>query len=276
MAEGLPRLGAALHLAEFEGLRGWILASDRPVEIQDFTYHATLAGDAAPVIAGWRRALAGHRGAVGLHGPFHGFDLDSTDPEVRAIARARLIRALELGAELAAGWMVVHSPFSFWHALNERALPGLADHVRASVVECLSPVLDRAGALGIRMVMENVNDARPEDWVALADSIAHPALALSFDSGHAALAHGQYGAPAPEAFIAAAGPRLAHAHLHDCDGAADWHWHPGAPGGVVAWDRVLPALAKAAPDAPFLLEVREGQAHLPDTVDRLARAGLAR
>ncbi|MCC6008339.1 MAG: TIM barrel protein [Rhodobacteraceae bacterium] len=272
----LPVPGAALHRAAFDGLRDWLFDSDRPVEVQDFVYQANLTGDALPLLESWRRALEGHRGRVGLHGPFYGFDLDTTDSDVRAIAQSRLLRALEMGAALGAGWMVVHSPFSFWHALNEPAYPGLHAHVIEAVAECLAPVLARAGEAGIRLVLENVNDARPEAWVALADTIGHPALSLSLDTGHAALAHGQYGAPPVAAYVAAGGARIAHAHLQDCDGRADWHWHPGAEGGVIPWAEVLPALAQAAPDAALILEVRERHEALPQTVARLAEAGLAR
>ena len=41
-----------------------------------------------------RRALQGHGGRIGLHGPFWGITIDTPDPDVRRIAQDRLEAAL--------------------------------------------------------------------------------------------------------------------------------------------------------------------------------------
>lgn len=269
----LPRLGAALDRAHFDGLRDWMLAADRPLEIQDFVVPAVIGGDCADLVESWRRALDGHAGPRGIHGPFFGLDIGSADPEVRAVVRRRLIRGLAIAEALGGTHMVVHSPFTFWHRLNYANFPNLRADLFAAAADCLAPVLARAAETGCTVVLENIDDTDPADRTDLVAMIDHPRLMVSLDTGHAELAHGRYGAPPVVDFIAASAGRLGHVHLQDADGYADRHWHPGE--GRIPWAPVFAALAACDPAPRLILEVSRGHAHLPTTVAALEARGLA-
>lgn len=269
----LPCLGTALRRETLELLRDWIMERDRPIEIQDFIYHVRLVNDVTDLIADYRRALSGHAGPRGLHGPFFGFDIDTTDPDVRAIAQARLIRTIEIADALEATQMVVHSPFTFWHTLNYANYTGLREQIFEATAECLAPVLERARRAGVELVLENIDDACPFDRVDLVRTIDHPFLKVSLDTGHADLAHGQYKAPPVVDYVAAAGAMLAHVHLQDADGHADRHWHPGD--GRIPWTAVFDALGSLPSMPRLILEVRANFERIPETVRRLEDRGLA-
>ncbi|NAZ36313.1 sugar phosphate isomerase/epimerase [Rubellimicrobium sp. CFH 75288] len=270
----LPLLGAALRLSDLDPVRSWILDAGRPVEIQDFVSPAITGGDASDLVKGWRRALDGHRGPRGLHGPFFGLDISSPDAEIREIVQRRLLRGLEIAEMLGADQMVIHSPFTMWHRLNYVNYGFLRETLFAAAQDCLAPVLDRAAGQGCMLVLENIDDTDPLDRGDLVDRIGHPCLGLSIDTGHAALAHANYGAPPVVDFIAQAGGRLAHVHLQDVDGHADRHWHPGD--GVLPWPGIFRALAMLPVPPRLILEVRADLADLPRTVARLEARGLAR
>ena len=269
----LPLLGAALSLEDVPALQAWICDAGRPVEMQDFVAPEVIAGDCSDRIEGWRRALQGHGGPRGLHGPFLGLDIASVDGDVRAVVQRRLIRGLEIAEALAASHMVVHSPFTHWHFLNYATYPTLRADLCSAAADCLAPVLDRAAAVGCTVMLENIDDASPADRTDLVAMLDHPNLMVSVDTGHAELAHGRYGAPPVVDFIAASAGRIGHVHLQDADGYADRHWHPGE--GRIPWGPVFEALAHSAPAARLILEVARHTHRLPETVAALASRGLA-
>jgi len=225
-------------------------------------------------VADWQDALAGHRGPRGIHGPFFGLDLANPDREIRAIIQRRLLKGLEIAAALGGSHMVVHSPFNFWHVLNRDNAPGMHGEMIAAMADCLSPVLARAADIGCTLMLENIDDTDPQHRADAVRAIGHPNLALSLDTGHAALAHANYGAPPVVDFVAQACDLLGHVHLQDVDGHADRHWHPGE--GILPWPAVFDALARGPADARLILEVRDRHDRLPHTVAALEAAGLAR
>lgn len=270
----LPLLGAALTLDSFDPLSDWMRDQGRPLEIQDFVAPDVIAGDCSDRIAAWRRALEGHAGPRGLHGPFFGLDLSSADREIRAVVQRRLLRGLEIAEALGGTHMVVHSPFTFWHVLNYANYPGLRGDLFGATADCLAPVLARAAQVGCVVILENIDDTSPADRTELVAAIDHPNLMVSLDTGHAELAHGRYGAPPVVDFVSASGARIGHVHLQDADGHADRHWHPGE--GRIPWSPVFAALTEHAPGARLILEVRSRHHLLPQTVARLERMALAR
>ncbi|MFP4303816.1 MAG: sugar phosphate isomerase/epimerase family protein [Rhodosalinus sp.] len=265
----LPTIGAAVRLGDFDGLQDWIVAADRPIEIQDFVGADVIAGDVSELVAAWRARLEGHRGPRGIHGPFFGLDLSNPDREIRAIIRARLSKGVEIAARLGADLMVVHSPFNFWHRLNYTNYSFLRTGLMEACADCLAPVLDRAATEGVTLVLENIDDTDPADRGDLVARIGHANLKLSVDTGHADLAHANYGAPPVIDVLAAAGSALAHVHLQDVDGHADRHWHPGD--GRINWRPVMEHLAAPEHPARLILEVRANLHRLPETADTLAR-----
>lgn len=269
-----PLLGAAITRRDFDPLRDWICGPGRAIEIQDFVDPDLIAGDTDPLVADWQAALAGHDGPRGIHGPFFGLDLSNPDREIRAVIQRRLLKGLEIAEALGGTHMVVHSPFNFWHVLNRDNYPGVHADMIAAMADCLSPVLARAADAGCTLMLENIDDTDPQHRADAVRAIGHPNLALSIDTGHAALAHANYGAPPVVDFVAQAGDLLGHVHLQDVDGHADRHWHPGE--GIIPWPAVFNALGRCPAAPRLILEVRDRRDRLPHTVAALEARGLAR
>jgi len=269
----LPRLGVAVTSAPFDILRDWIFDTDRAIEIQDFVTPAVIGGDCSDLIARWQDKLEGHRGLRGIHGPFFSLDIAAPDPAIREVVQMRLLRGLEIAEKLKATHMVVHSPFTLWHTLNYANYPKLRADMFSAAAACLAPVLDRARQCGCTVMLENIDDTDPRDRSELVETIDHPNLMVSLDTGHAELAHGRYGAPPVVDFIAASSQHLGHVHLQDADAYADRHWHPGD--GSIPWRPVFAALARCATQPRLILEVNSDFERLPDSVSRLEAMGLA-
>ncbi len=276
----LPRLGAALYLDDLsrvEGLEAFLRAADRDVELRDFTNIGALSGNVWPDLADRaRQALHGHGGRIGLHGPFWGIALDMPDPDVRRITQDRLDAGLSaliriLGGK-GGGHMVVHSPYTTWHAFNRWTNQCDAAGILERTHATLGPAVRKAGDHGIEFVIENCEDRDPAERVALAASFGSPALRVSLDTGHAHYAHGVTGAPPVDAFVRAAGASLAHVHLQDADGVADRHWALGR--GNILWHGVFAALRELPVMPRLIVEMGETRDVL-DSAGWLAAQGLA-
>ena len=263
----LSTFGAAVTLPTFENLQSWICDADRPIEIQDFVYPDVIAGDCSDLIAKYQTALAPHKGHRGIHGPFFGLDLANPDRAIREVIQQRFFKGLEIAEALCATHMVIHSPFTYWHVLNQRNYPDIKPSMFAAAADCLAPVLERAANTGCVLMLENIDDTDPSTRVELVAEINHPNLKVSIDTGHADLAHGRYTAPPVTDFIAAAAGHLGHVHLQDVDGYADRHWHPGE--GRINWSPLIKAIAALEETPRLILEVRRHTDALPKTVEWL-------
>jgi sugar phosphate isomerase/epimerase len=272
MTRPLPVLGAALGLDMLALHGAWLREAPRDIELQSFSSARVLSGDLAPAVARARALLDGCTGRLGLHGPFLGFAIDAYDPEVAEVARRRMLACLDACAQLGADQMVIHSPVTVWDHFNQQAEPVQAAIQLERVRWLMSPVVARAEALGVTLVIENVEDADPAARGRLADALGSAAVAVSLDTGHAHYARRLAGAPPVDVFVRAAGPRLRHVHLQDTDGFADRHWHPGQ--GELNWPVIFAALA-ALPALPRLILEVNDQRGLLRGARHLAEAGLA-
>ncbi|ONG55674.1 sugar phosphate isomerase [Pseudoroseomonas deserti] len=267
-----PVLGAALMLEGLQQHRDWILEQQRDLEIQDFFKAEVLDGDWKPLAEQVRRALDGHTGRIGMHGPFWGFKIDTHDAAVRAVVTRRLLQGLEVCEALRSTQMVVHSPFTTWDHYNLDAFPGARAQLQERVHQTLAPVVARAQAIGCELVIENIEDKDPRDRIGLAASFNSAAVQVSLDTGHAHYAHVSTGAPPVDFHIHLAGDALRHVHLQDTDGHADRHWAPGD--GTILWPSVFAAVAALKVKPRLILELRDHR-QLPKAVAHLTGLGLA-
>ena len=271
MTNSLPVIGAALPVEELETCRDWLLEKDRDLELQSFTKAEILDGDWHPLTDRAKRLLDGHNGRLGIHGPFWGLTIASTDPEIRNVVTKRMLQGLEVCAKLGATQMVVHSPYTTWGHNNMPSMP----KVRQSIEDCthatLEPVVQRAEDQGTMLVIENIEDKDPTDRVNLASSFGSRAVRVSLDTGHAHYAHCATGAPPVDHHVIAAGDLLAHVHLQDSEGYADRHWPPGD--GTIRWGSVFRALDALDVTPHLVLELRD-YAHIPQAMAFLEREGL--
>lgn len=272
MTNSLPVLGAALSLDMLAHHRDWVLEHQRDLELQSFCWPNTAESDLPPMIARAKTLLDGHTGRRGLHGPFMSFNIDCADPQIIEIIRARMLRTLDICAELGADQMVIHSPYGLWNEADRATDPASAYIQVERVRYVLGPVLKQAAELGVELVIENVEDIDPHARVALAAAFKSPQVRVSLDTGHAQMMHCRCGAPPVDAFVLAAGAALGHVHLQDVDGFADRHWHPGE--GTIAWRAVFAALAKLPKMPRLILEVNDERG-IRKGADYLASLGVA-
>ncbi|MEM6462221.1 MAG: sugar phosphate isomerase/epimerase family protein [Pseudomonadota bacterium] len=270
----LPVLGAALSINSAEPLLPWIREKNRDLEIQDFVFPGVLDAHWREIAQRYDRLLDGHRGRVGLHGPFFGLDLAAFDPQIQAVIQSRLLQGLEICEQLTATQMVVHSPFTAWHHQNFGHSSGLKDRIYEACHENLAPVIARAQDIGCTLVLENIEDVDPAERRRLTQYLNSDSVKISVDTGHAHLAHDCAGAPPVDYFIKDAGAELAHVHIQDTDGYADRHWLPGK--GRINWPAFFEALGRNAANPHLVIEVQaQYQATIPECVAQLEAMGLA-
>ena len=133
--------------------------------------------------------------------------------------------------------------------------------------------MKRAEAIGVTLVIENIEDIDPRWRVRLAESFDSKQVRVSIDTGHAHYAHGSTGAPPVDYFVVAAGNMLEHVHLQDADGYADRHWVMGE--GTIRWASVFRALGALTSNPRLIIELRD-TTRILEAADYLIKAGLAR
>lgn len=267
-----PILGAALDHASLSSHRDWLLEAPRDLELQAFVDAEVLDGDWSGLATETLHLLDGHKGRLGIHGPFWGFTIASYEPEVRRVVTRRFQQALDVCAVVRGTHLVIHSPFTTW-GYNHRGLyPRDVERMVDAARDTLAPVLARAADMGVTFVVENIEDIEPADRALLCDALGWQALELSVDTGHAHYAHVSTGAPPVDYFIRAAGARLGHVHLQDADGYADRHWQIGH--GTILWQSVFAAIAETGANPRLILELRDKAGVIP-SARHLAALGLA-
>ncbi|MDO6591482.1 sugar phosphate isomerase/epimerase [Loktanella sp. D2R18] len=266
------KIGACLKANEIADHRDWLFEADRDIEIQDFGSYAALTTEFEDRIAATKSALSGHKGRLGMHGPFEGLDMDNKDPELRPVITARFLKALEAADRIGARQIVLHSPYGLWYENNFHNKPNYEAKVLDRVHSVMDPVVAQAEKLGVTLVIENIMDVDPARRRMMIDSFNSNALAISIDTGHAHLARWMSGAPPVDYFVRDAGEQLAHVHLQDLDGHADRHWAPGE--GEIHWEEVIRALADCQNAPHLVLELRD-KADIPKGFAYLAGLGLA-
>jgi sugar phosphate isomerase/epimerase len=266
-----PVIGAALGTAGLELWRDWILEKDRDLELQAFHSAAVLESDWSAEAARTRKLLDGYSGRLGIHGPFWGFSIGTSDPDVQRVVARRLDQGLDVCAAVGATQMVIHSPYTTWDYNNLDADPDGRNRLTDNAHACIGAAVRRAGDQGVTLVLENIEDIDPKDRRLLVESFNSPALKLSIDTGHAHYAHCSTGAPPVDFFVTSAGQMLDHVHLQDADGHADRHWAIGE--GTILWASVFRAIATLDVRPRLILELRD-KTGIKASMDYLVRAGL--
>ncbi|MDO9525434.1 MAG: sugar phosphate isomerase/epimerase family protein [Gemmobacter sp.] len=267
----LPVIGAALGTAGLETWRDWILDKQRDVELQAFHTSSVLNGDWTAEAAHTRKLLDGHTGHVGIHGPFWGFTIGTSDADVQRVVATRMAQGLDVCAAVGATQMVIHSPITTWDYNNISRFPGDWQTMVECVHACIGAAVSRAEDQGVTLVMENIEDIDPRHRRDLVESFNSPALTLSIDTGHAHYAHGSTGAPPLDYYVTSAGDLLDHVHLQDADGYADRHWAIGE--GTILWPAVFRALSTLKAKPRLILELRD-KAGIAGSMAYLERMGL--
>ncbi len=178
-----------------------------------------------------------------VHGPFHGVNLGSRDPNQRDISRHMLDGALEFARAIRSPHMVVHSGY-----LPQFAPKGRAKWLEQFLVN-IEPVLARASDLEVRVALENTYEPDTSLFEEIFERIDNPALGMCFDTGHAAC----FGRIEAAQWARRFADRISHVHCSDNDGKDDLHWSLGK--GIVDFRRLLQPLASLGSLATVTLEV---------------------
>lgn len=168
-------------------------------------------------------------------------DISSTDAAIRETWIQKNIAIMER----AVGWGVKK-------AILHPSYEPIADEDRPQrmrhATDSLRVLGEAAEALGIQIAVECL----PRTCLGnTSDEIlelisAHPSLGVCCDVNHLLK-------ETPQEFIDAVGSRIVSLHISDYDGLDEKHWVPGR--GVIDWNAVLSALARAGYEGPFMFEV---------------------
>ncbi len=182
--------------------------------------------------------------AVG-HTPYY-LPIASPFPELRATARDLFRRALDAFADAGVTLVNVHP--------DQRVPLHSADRVRKANAEAIAGIVEDAGARGIRIMVENLDNrfSRVEDFTEIFE--AAPDAGFHLDVAHANLRLGLGEQNRTPDLLAAYGDRLAHVHVSDnTGGAEDRHLPLGA--GTIDWKAAVRWLKDAGYDGTVTLEV---------------------
>lgn len=269
----LPLLGAAMTVAELATYQDLILSENRDLEIQDFCRPGIFNGDWRATADRAKELLQGYTGRLGIHGPFWGITIANPDPDFRVLTRKKMMEALDAAEHIGATQMVIHSPYSCWSAHNNDYIGTEDARTLAWAHDTLDEVIARAETMDCMLVIENIDDIRPDDRMAMVREFNSSHVKLSVDTGHAMYAHGTNGAPAVDFYVMRAGNHLGHVHLQDADGYADRHWQIGR--GQVPWHAIFKSLKAIESNPRLILELRD-KSEIQASIDWLRAEGLAR
>jgi sugar phosphate isomerase/epimerase len=201
-----------------------------------------------------------------LHGPLGDTNIASFSRVVRGVVVRRLLRSLELAAELGVGLWLFH-PGSFTE------LAGLYRHREWSVQEeSIGRIVEAARNLEIDIGIENMPAGparyllvKVDQFLRFYESTVTSGVGLVLDVGHANTVH------EVDEFLEKLGPRITHIHAHDNDGSFDRHRAIGE--GTIDWNIVLTGLKRAGFTGMLSVEAMrapvESVRRLEDKISRL-------
>jgi sugar phosphate isomerase/epimerase len=158
--------------------------------------------------------------------------------------------------------------------------PDTARRMHDIRVANLRELADQAGAVGVRLALENggrvlgpagetLEDGSVAGLRELITGLGLPALGICLDTGHAILEGWQV-----TDAVAVAGDLLSAVHIADNDGSGDQHRIPYSCGSSVDWRQVVAALRRTRYQGPFNLEIPGERNRPPQFLDLVARYAL--
>ena len=209
---------------------------DLGLELTDFTWAVRL--DEPDALEAAQAKMTGIS-RFWLHAPFAELCPCAIDPQVRSVAKARLLQTVETAQKLGISRIVVHAGFIPTVYFPEWFVP--------QSVEFWKELLERVPE-GITLALENVMEPGPEMQMQIVSAVGDPRLRLCLDVGHA---NCELSRTRPEDWVAPMLPWLSHVHLHDNFGKNDLHLPLGQ--GNLPVERLLHRLLTES-DVTFTLE----------------------
>ncbi len=228
---------------EREASMSYAVERGHGVEVADFISPELLDdGQRTRKLVGWYcRRLADVPGSCTFHGAFLDLLPSSVDPKVRAVARDRIARCLDIAEEIGASAAVFHCDFN-----PVKLQPQYPEEWNLRQAALWREV---TAGRSVALLLENCWEPRPEITARAVDTIGGGSAGICFDTGHAHIR----GPLAPAEWIAPLGRRIRCLHLSDNDGAWDQHRAPG--NGTIDWPGVFNALDGQGIRVPAVVEV---------------------
>ena len=201
-------------------------------------------GDLAEIAKAMRRNGL----SVTLHGPFMDLAPGSPDPAVRSLTRSRLDPMVRLASLFEARVVVCHAGY------DRRRYGFIQDAWIEKSLEVWSWLGERIHGAGSRLMLENVFEDRPQDFLPLFQGLQPLDVGFCLDTGHAAA----FSRTGLDEWVAVLHPYLGQLHLHDNHGDTDDHLALG--NGLIDFERFLRRV-KAKKTLPPLVTIephREG------------------
>ena len=197
--------------------------SKLPVGLEILVDHETLAPGFRPELERLAAELRALGRPVKFHAPFRDLAPGGHDPEAVALARRRLVAALELAPLFGASCVVAHTAWD--PGSYELESTGWLDR---SAAFWGGRAAD-AERCGVSIALENVFDRDPDILAELLGRLPAARFGANFDTGHW---HAYSHAPLSAWFESLEG-RILSLHVHDNQGQADEHLALGS--GTFPW-----------------------------------------
>jgi sugar phosphate isomerase/epimerase len=152
-----------------------------------------------------------------MHAPFMDLAPGAVDSKIRSVTEERFNQVLHLGALLRPKIIVFHPEYDAWRHQE------VFDLWLSGSLQMWSPIVKKAGELGVFIALENVFDRGPEVLKMLIDKINSPYCGFCFDTGHSLV----FSKKKWLSWMKVLSSYLMEVHLHDNTGKTDEHLPPG-------------------------------------------------
>ncbi len=226
------------------------LANERGLglEIQTFAYPDALDNHPEWVTV-YEHKLRGFTGELSMHGAFMDMTSASLDPKIVAVARERYLHNIEIAGRLHAQTIVFHANY----LTNMRNIPfrrGWTDRQ----VQFWGRLVETAGAMNIRLALENMWEYDPALIGDVLRQIKSPTLIACLDVGHVHL----FSEVPFKNWLTDLDGYIQYTHLNNNGGRVDEH--RGFDDGVLDYKAILPML-RSLPTPPLMsLEIESAAA----------------
>ncbi len=187
-------------------------------------------------------ALSGAGLSVTFHGPYMDLSPGGADEKVRLATVDRFMETLDKAEVLKPGAIVFHAGYEARKFDGDMAL-----WLRQSM-KTWPVVIERAGAIGTKLAIENVFERGPAPLKVLMAKIGGPAVGMCIDVGHMNI----FSEATMDEWFREVGEYVTHTHIHDNFGRYDDHLPIG--GGKIDFDLFFGLLKKHAPEAVYTIE----------------------
>lgn len=201
------------------------------IEITCFALPWILNGDWNTLFQSYKLALKDFGNEVAIHGVFMDMVTASRDARIVRVARERILRNIEIAAQLEAEIVTFCSCFN-----PSIKFPGYVDGYKQRQIRFWSEILESIADSTFTLVFENLWEPQPELVRDVLNGVNSENFKALLDTGHANI----HSKVPIELWVEVLADHLLYIHLNDNHGDFDNNLVPGE--GNIKWDRFFDAL----------------------------------